>query len=239
MTLHALLAALLVPPLLAAGAAARGADTGKVTIYHCTDAKGRLTLSDAPCPKGQRQEARSMLRPQDPPARPAVPAQPVAPAPADRAPTRVVVLQPPRPLYECVTPDGERYTSDTNDGRPRYVPLWTLGYPVALGSATRPRPPGGARIDIDTGDVRVSAATRPRRHLLPHGHGYGYGYGAATTLVRDDCHALPQAEVCARLVDRRDAIRTRFFNAQQSERDELRIEERGINHRLANDCGVG
>jgi hypothetical protein len=150
------------------------------------------------------------------------------------------VLQPPRPLYECVTPDGERYTSETDDGRPRYVPVWTLGYPVARAPAMRPRsrPATGASIDITTGNARVTAGTHPvRRPLLP-GYGYGYG-GAATTFVRDECHALPQAEVCARLVDRRDAIRTRFFNAQQRERDELRVEERGINNRLANDCGVG
>jgi hypothetical protein len=56
--------------------------------------------------------------------------------------------------------------------------------------------------------------------------------------VRDDCHALPQGEVCARLVDRRDALRTRFFNAQQRERDTLRVEERGLDARLAQDCGV-
>jgi hypothetical protein len=38
------------------------------------------------------------------------------------------------------------------------------------------------------------------------------------------------------MVDRRDAIRRRFFNAMPSERDVLRVEERGINARLANDC---
>ena len=56
--------------------------------------------------------------------------------------------------------------------------------------------------------------------------------------MRDDCHALPQAEVCARLADRRDVIRRRFFNAQERERDTLRVEERGINARLAADCGI-
>ena len=56
------------------------------------------------------------------------------------------------------------------------------------------------------------------------------------TWVRDSCHPLPQAEVCARLADRREAIRKRFFNAQERERDTLRVEERGINARLAADC---
>lgn len=36
---------------------------------------------------------------------------------------------------------------------------------------------------------------------------------------------------------RSDAIRTRFFNAQEKERDSLRIEERSVNARLDNDCG--
>ena len=65
------------------------------------------------------------------------------------------------------------------------------------------------------------------------------GYGAGGTWIRDTCHALPQGEVCARLVDRRDVIRKRFFNAQERERDDLRREERGINARLAADCWAG
>jgi hypothetical protein len=59
----------------------------------------------------------------------------------------------------------------------------------------------------------------------------------AGTWIRDACHGLPQQEVCARLRDRRDEIRRRFFNAQPSERDLLRNEERGIDARLGDDCG--
>jgi hypothetical protein len=219
--------------LVPAGAreAAHAAD--EVVIYHCTDARGRLAVRDTPCPKGQQQDAREMLRPRDPPpqpaARKALPVRPDATAEMP-APRRVVVVQPPRPLYECVTPDGDRYTSDSGEGRPRYVPLWTLGFPVGPGDASEwsgravrhtPRLPG-ERVPRD-GHVR----TRPWLPAFP-----------ATTLVRDACHALPQAEVCDRLVDRRDALRTRAFNAQQRERDALRLEERGLNARLANDCGI-
>ncbi len=224
-----LLLALLAPTLLAASLPTRAA--GSVTLYHCTDAQGRLSVRDTPCPKGQQQDTRSMLRPQDPPPRPERAAPEPPPAPAAAAP-RVVVVQAPRPLYECVTPDGARYTSETGDGRPRYVPLWTLGYPgYRLG--IRPRQEASARLDIDTGRARLSAGSRSVRPdpFLP-------AY-AGMTQVRDACHALPQGEVCARLVDRRDAIRTRFFNAQQRERDALRVEERGVNARLANDCGIG
>ncbi len=55
--------------------------------------------------------------------------------------------------------------------------------------------------------------------------------------IRDTCAMLPPSETCALLRDRRAEIRTRFFNAMPSERDVLRVEERGINARLDNDCG--
>ena len=55
--------------------------------------------------------------------------------------------------------------------------------------------------------------------------------------MRDACHVLPQAETCDRLRDRREEIRKRAFNAQANERATLRVEERGINARLAEDCG--
>lgn len=201
-----------------------------VTIYRCTDAHGRLILRDTPCAESQKQETRSMLRPKDAPT-PAV-TRPRAqrerndpPAP----PPRVIVVSAPRPLYECVTPDGERYTSDTNEGNPRWVPLWTLGYPMY--------PPAyrgmsaGAELSITHGSVRIDGN---RTVLTPPYPAVAYGAG---TWVRDECHALPQQDVCARLHDRRDEIRRRFFNAMPSERDVLRVEERGVNARLNNDCG--
>ena len=110
--------------------AAFGAREQDVTIYRCIDAKGHLTLRDTPCAKGEKQEQRTMTRPQDAPrAKPA----PVQNAAADthpvvHAPARDIYV-PPRPLYECVTPDNVTYTSDTGEGNPRYVPLWTMGYP--------------------------------------------------------------------------------------------------------------
>ena len=40
---------------------------GDITVYRCTDAAGRVSLRDTPCPQGQRQSTREMLRPKDPP----------------------------------------------------------------------------------------------------------------------------------------------------------------------------
>ena len=203
--------------LLIAGLAALGAQrlthAQDVTIYRCVDAKGHLTLRDTPCAKDQKQEARTMTRPQDAPRKSTKPAASEAPPPREVADTQVAsresYLAPPRPLYECITPDGMAYTSDTSEGNPRWVPLWTLGYPARglIGS-------------------NFSGPT----FIGPNTYGAG-------TYVRDTCYMLPPADVCARTRDRRDEIRKRFFNAQPSERDVLRVEERTLNARLDNDCG--
>lgn len=244
------LALLLLPLLAVATLQVRGSDDN-VTIYRCTDAKGRLTIGNAPCPKGDQQQERSMLRPKDAPA----PAVVVDDAPAQVLPPpstpRVVVVAAPRPLYECVRPDGSVYESDDGDGDPRWVPLWTLGYPVAargfdgrrgggVRSSNGLSAPPSSSISIPPPNERPRPPSPPRPRPPPPGgsdYAYGYGYGAGTW-VRDECNVLPQSETCARLDDRRDELRRRFFNAQQRERDVLRVEERGLNARLANDCGV-
>lgn len=232
--------ALTLLPLLALAwpPAAPAQAGGTVTVYRCTDAAGRQSLRDTPCPKGQAQQARAMLRPRDAPSavRPAVaPATPPAPAPV-----QLVVLAPPLPMYECVTPEGERYTSENGSGNPRWVPFWTLGHPAygagrvqAGRSAFRPAPSGNASIGAPQQSLRVPTGAPPRgpRHPAPWTAAQGGG-----AWVSDACTLLPPAETCARLRERRDAIRRRAFNAMPSERDLLRREERGIAARLANDC---
>ena len=247
-TAAALIASLL--PLLAVAAAqvqplpAQPAAT--VTVYRCTSATGKVSLQDAPCAAGQAQQARQMQRPMDAPARPAPPL-PVPPAAARAVPPvrDVVYLAPPRPLYECVTPDGARYTSDDGRGNPRWVPLWTQGYrwygnrpggSLPRGTVT-PAPPLRAGISTAFPDVPMVTPAPPTRP--PHGRPpvpWQTASGGGSW-IRDSCVALPPREACSLLRDRRDAIRTRFFNAQEKERDALRIEERGINNRLDNDCG--
>ena len=199
-----------------------------VTIYRCVDAKGKLTLRDTPCAKGERQQTRTMVRPKDAAPRPRT-SRPAASPPVYNERTRLVVAYPPRPLYECTDLDGERYTSENAEGHPRWVPLWTLGYPVY----PRPRQHAGVDFRIGNRHAEVSGGSR-----IDTGPGYPAAAYGAGTWIRDPCYALPQDEVCDRLVDRRDEIRRRFFNAMPSERDVLRVEERGINARLDNDCGA-
>ena len=206
--------------LLFAACSVRAQAGGEVRIYRCTDAAGKQALRDTPCPKGQTQQTRDMLRPKDAPPTPAVPAKPAA-APSPAMETRTVYLAPPRPMYECTTHDGKRYLSDNDAGNPRWVPLWTLGYPTV-----RPRSSLGSNIG------------RPAKQMHPPHHAVNWPVATGGGgWIRDDCAMLPPREACARLRDRRSEIRTRFFNAMPSERDVLRVEERTINARLDNDCG--
>lgn len=221
---------LLALPATAGTATVPTTPAAQVVIYRCTDAQGRLSLRDSPCPAGSQQDVRRMQRPKDAPLPlPAPPVPTATPAAVPAAPA-ILVLRAPRPLYECVMPDGERYTSDTPEGNPRRVPAWTLGYP-ALQRATVIEPgglelgygPGGWRGRYSSGSVREVVVPTPA------------GYGAETW-VRDACHPLPQAEVCARLRDRRDEIGTRRFNAQPSDRERLERERRAVIERIAADC---
>ncbi|QCO66831.1 DUF4124 domain-containing protein [Luteimonas yindakuii] len=251
-------AAALLAFALAAGPVAPA--RGEVTLYRCTDASGTVTVQDTPCVAGTRQEVRTMQRPQDPP--PGSRTPPPAQAPPATPPARsvqTIVMRTPQPMYECMTPDGDRYTSDTGDGNPRFVPLWTLGVPyhgAGHGPITPPTirdrpvasPPRGGLSTAPVNNISIPSARNvpqpppppPRRPPPGHGHerGHGYGYGGGGTWIRDSCTALPAAEVCARLRERRETIRRQAFNAQESERRTLRTEERTLNARLAEDCGL-
>ncbi len=209
-----------------------------VTIYRCTDAKGYLTLRDSPCNKGERQETRSMLRPKDAPLRPQSSPPPPALVSVAPPPSQIIIVNTPRPLYECVGPDNTRYLSDTPEGNARWVPLWPHAYPQPY-----PYPgqvahyaPGGLNVRVDDGRVSGNYSSGNyssggTRVLVPTYSDFGGG-----TWVRDPCSALPQTEVCARLEDRRDIVRRRFTIAQASERTVLGREERSIGERLSRDC---
>ena len=213
----ALLLILLLPTLPAAAA-------DEVTIYRCVGANGKLTLRDSPCAKGETQQVRSMQRPRDPAPGPApeVKPEPPEPAPTPRREVQVVYRTPPRPMYECVTPDDKRYTSDNGEGNPRWVPLWTVAWPY------RSRGPGHP-------DGRPGGPDRPERPAPSSVAGFIPGGGS---WIRDECHPLPQQEVCARLSDRRYEIMRRYNSAMQGERRQLDLEQRGIDARLSNDCGI-
>ena len=221
---------------------------GQVTIYRCVGADGQLTLRDTPCAAGEHQEARGMLRPQDPPPQPpaAAPALPAS-SPVGPAPPRVVVVHAPTPTYECTTPDGDRYTSHNPAGNPRWVPLWTLGYPAWTSPRRphqRPMPPvrpaaagtsyGSGLVYDGVGRPTPSApADHSRLPALPPHVGLAATPG---TWIRDECRPLPQAEVCERLRDRHWELGRRYNSALQGERHAIDAEQRRIDAQLAAEC---
>ena len=219
--------------LATAAVAVANANAAEVTIYRCTDAKGQLSLRDTPCRSGEKQEARNMVRPTDPPPRPAAPATQAAAKPASEPSPRYIVVTPPQPLYECVTPDGERYTSESGQGRAHWEPLWSYGYP-----AYPIRPEGGFSANVGfrsgnvAGHVRIGDPNHPTQRppvLVPAVPGGQWVY--------DECNRLPQAEVCDRLRDERYELNRRWNIAQPSERAQIDRQTRGIDARLSNDCG--
>ncbi|WP_313461555.1 DUF4124 domain-containing protein [Stenotrophomonas sp.] len=258
-----LLTALCLPLLLVATAPTLAAqDSSSVRVYRCVGSNGAVSLQDAPCRDG-RQEVREMQRPRDPPPRTVRTDQP-APAPATPAPqreVRYVHVQPPQPMYECFRDDGSRYVSETSEGNPRWVPVWTSAYlpyrggGVRPGPGPRPLPPvmpmGSGSVSSSGGSLSVSGGGSGVRGSVNIGsgstswHHEGSGYPGTYTdvvipggnvLVRDQCHALPVGEVCSILRDRRWELDRRYNSALQSERAEITREQRGIDARLNRDC---
>ncbi|MGH8055486.1 MAG: DUF4124 domain-containing protein [Stenotrophomonas sp.] len=207
----------LLPILPVAAWAADPPAADNVRIYRCVGANGAVSLQDAPCKGDHHQQVLDMVRPKDAPPSVIPAAAPAAAAPVIEREVRVVTVQPPQPMYECVSPEGDRYTSDNNEGNPRWVPTWAFGYasPHHGHGPRPPRPPGSGGVPWHPGVA------------VPTG----------SVLVRDTCHALPQQEVCARLKDRRWELIRRYNSALQSERKTLVREQRGIEARLNQDCG--
>lgn len=247
---------LLAASLPASAATAASKPDPNVRVYRCVSSTGTVALQDAPCSSG-RQQVLDLQRPQDPPPRPAR----VEPAPVAAAPThevRIVTVQPPQPMYECTTEDGNRYTSDSPEGNPRWVPTWgpayvgnTIAPPVGGGGgiqrppiSVNPRPAISVQGGSGRGSIRGNANFGIESYQGGYQGGYnGGGYGGTVVVpygnvqIRDECHALPAQEVCARLADRRWELIRRYNSALQSEREDLSREQRGIEARQQRDCG--
>ena len=224
-----------------------------VRVYRCVSSTGTVALQDAPCSSG-RQQVLEMQRPQDPPPRPAraEPPAPVAAPPVCEV--RIVTVQPPQPMYECTTEDGYRYTSDSPEGNPRWVPTWGTAYVGngigSLGSDDRlqsppispsPRPAISVQGGAGRASMRGSASFGLGTDHFGDQGGYNHGgtvivpYG--NVQIRDECHVLPAQEVCARRADRRWELIRRYNSALQSERQDLSREQRDIEARQQRDCG--
>ena len=192
-------AASAVPPAPAATA---------TVIYRCVTGSDAVTLQDAPCPKGQREERREI-------AAFATPGSPPTPSPADalppdaeaapaaprieegvaQAPQRAV---DPPPIWRCTNLNGESRLSDAFDPTPRCVPLSVLG--------------------IDLSRAPPAAAT-------------------LCQTVEDSCVELRGDAACAAWEERRSAAESALLRAFSDTAAERRAELQRAQDVLVNDCG--
>lgn len=137
-----MLRGMLIATVLAATASPALYAQGSV-IYRCTDASGALTVQNAPCAKGMKQEMRTMgALPSLPPPSGNI-AAPVSNAPPAGAAFELVVgphvdalpastipeaeRKPPPALFQCQTWDEDVYLSEHGDPEPECAPLTTVG----------------------------------------------------------------------------------------------------------------
>jgi hypothetical protein len=113
-----------------------------IVIYRCTDAQGNLAVQNQPCPKGTRQEKRTMQTPAAAPLPPAPTpvAPPPAPSPVPDAAAEVkteqappvappVAVEKPAPpaLYDCRRRDDTRYLTQDLANSSYCVPMQVTG----------------------------------------------------------------------------------------------------------------
>lgn len=227
---------LLTPALLASLLALNGPAqssagndaAANVRVYRCVGSNGQVALQDVPCRQGQ-QQVLELARPKDPPpaAAPTVQAPPPATPVAAPAPPRVIVVRE-EPLFECITPEGGRYTADDGEGNPRWVP----GPLVAVHVGTLIAPPG------------MPSRPPPHRPLPPadsggrHHHPPAHRPHASVLVpaggqwVRDSCQRLTRQEACRVLDQQRWELIGRYNSALSSEREELVRQQRRVEERM-------
>lgn len=125
----------------------------EVVFYRCTDAAGALTLQNMPCPKGDKQEKKTMQSvstvpmgvpstpapvgaPAAPPTAPTTEARPTpspaptaASGPAADSPAQAPDSKrlPPPVLFQCTTHDKDTYITESAEPQSRCVALRTVG----------------------------------------------------------------------------------------------------------------
>ncbi len=191
------------------------ATAAEITIYRCTDASGALTLQNAPCPKGMKQEARTMqgvnivpMAPGQTGTAPPTATAPAAPAPATTPTTDVVTPPaapgpdirrlPPPVMFQCTTYDKGRYVTEDPEPASRCVALQTIGLDG--------NPQSGA--------------------------------GQACEVVRDVCARVPDGALCDAWKQRRDETEVAFRFARPENAEKNRAEYERVARIVAeSSCG--
>lgn len=191
--------------LLLIGSGMTTANAAEVTIYRCTDASGALTLQNSPCPKGMKQEARTM---------PGVNTVPMAPgqtdttAPATTAPATVPTPAP------TTTPSSPPTATPTPATPPASADTRRLPPPVLFQCTT---------YDKDTyvteDDIPASRCVALRTVGLD-GNPQS-GAGQACEVVRDTCARVPDGALCDAWNRRRDEteVAWRFARPENVEKN--------------------
>lgn len=209
-----------LPPLPAVfvaallGASAAHAATG----YKCTDAAGRVSFQDWPCPPTATENEFRYVPERASPA-PAAPAADTTPA-APNAPPPPAPAVPPPTLYACTRYDGERYTSDTGRTTPYQVPVGMADIlPSNVGDAFRD---GRSQLSApEFGRPPVAAPGGPNQ------------IAAAYVWVQDRCTPLPPAQACEQLRRELDQTASKRRRAFKDERGALEARERELTERTA------
>lgn len=210
-----------------------------VTVYRCTDGKGRTHLQDTPCRDSAREEIRRLRAPQAPPvAAPQPPPATTMPAPAGNPAT----APPPRPAsrtrlaYECTAPDGTRYPSENGEGRLRWQPLWVPVVPVAA-PVVPPQPHWQLQLGGRHGSLHAHGGHGGVYPALPPGHSALPRVAPlGGSWVRDTCQPLPRTLACQRLADQRHDLLRRYGFVMPSERRAMDAQMEVIALRLAEEC---
>lgn len=213
--------ACLLLALSCGSAGIRTATAAEITIYRCTDASGALTLQNSPCPKGMKQEARTMQGVNTVPMAPgqsgtaATPAlAPAAPASATTSaeptptpeiatppasPTSSTRRLPPPVMFQCTTYDKGRYVTEDPEPASRCVTLQTIGLDGS--------PQSGA--------------------------------GQACEVVRDICARVPDGSLCEAWQKRRDETEVAFRFARPENAEKNRAEYERVARIVAeSSCGL-
>lgn len=190
----------------------------EVVIYRCTDASGALTLQNSPCPKGMKQEQRTMQGvntvPMAPGSTPTAPATPPSTLPASTTtapraaappslPTPTVSTDvrrlPPPILFQCTTHDKDTYVTEDVEPASRCVNLRTVGL-----------------------DGNPQA-----------------GAGQACEVVRDTCARVPDGALCDAWKKRRDETEVAFRFARRENAERNRADYERVARIVAeSSCGL-
>lgn len=184
----------------------------EVVIYRCTDASGALTLQNAPCPKGTKQEQRTM---QGVNTVPMAPGGAASQAPASASPTKKPEATPtttalparaadaprlpPPVLFQCTTYDKDTYVTEESEPASRCVSLRTTGL-----------------------DGNPQA-----------------GAGQACEVVRDTCARVPDGGLCDAWKKRRDETEVAYRFARRENVEKNRAEYERVARILSeSDCAT-